>query len=276
MAAVQLVAAIGADEQQALVAQAAQQRGRGTRAWSDRPSAGPRSRRATGSFGGQPVEQPAQQPEQAGLRERVAGVAVAIAPAGAAAPQLGHEPRQLVARRARRASSKASGSSSRASRRRRRGDRRVGQLAGAEGRAFAAHHARAAIGGAPLELAQQPRLADAGLAGSRTRRRPRRARPARARPRGARAPRRARRTPGSRRAVARGDYLRPPRVSARMLTPTARASRRLTVHRLGGEHRHARHAVLLRGGAGARREEAVGLLARTVPTRRPAASMAPR
>ena len=197
---------------------------RGTRASSGRPSAGPRPRSSDGQLGGQPVEQPAQQPEQAGLGERVAGGVVAIVGAAGPRAQLGQEPRQLGAAPARRASSKAAGSSSRASRAQRRGDRRVGQLAGAEGRALAAQHARPAIHGAPLELAQQPRLADARLAGSRTLRPPT-PRAARSSAASSSASSAARPTnSGWRRAVAHGDYLRasPGRERAH-----ARRSRRL-------------------------------------------------
>ena len=161
MAAVQLVAAIGADDQQALVAQAAQQRGQEL----ERGAIGPvqvLDDEQDGQLGGQPIEQPAEHPEQAGLCERVAGVVVAIVPPRGRAP-IGHDPRQLgVTRPDERREGVRIELAREASQR--RGDRRVGQLAGAEGRAFAAHHARAAIGRAPLDLAHQPRLADAGLA----------------------------------------------------------------------------------------------------------------
>ena len=160
VAAVQLVAAVGADEQHALVAHAAQQR----REELERRAVGPMQvldREQDGRVGRQAVEQPAQHAEQPGLGERVAGRG-RIALRRRRAP-LGHEPRQLAARRAdqrleglrRELAFEPS---------QRRGDGRIGQLAGAEGGALAAQHARPAIGGAPLELAQQPRLADARLA----------------------------------------------------------------------------------------------------------------
>ena len=72
MASVQLVAAIGADEQDALVAQAAQQRGEEL----EGRAVGPMQvldRDQEGRVGGQLVEQSAQPAEQAGLGERVAG-----------------------------------------------------------------------------------------------------------------------------------------------------------------------------------------------------------
>ena len=97
MAAVQLVAAVGADEQQALVAQAVQQRGEEL----ERGAVGPvqvLDREEHGRVDGQPVQDPPQQREQAGLSERVArGSHVLATPVlRRAGAQLGHEPCQLA------------------------------------------------------------------------------------------------------------------------------------------------------------------------------------
>jgi hypothetical protein len=162
--AVQLVAAVGADEQQALVAQAAQQRGEEL----ERRAVGPvdvldgeEHRR----LGGEAVQQRPQQSEEARLRDRVAGPRDTLGGllGRMADAQLGQQPAevagpgadQLLEGRRRQLAREAA---------ERGGDRRVGEPVGAEGQAVAAQDARAALDREALELAQQPRLADARLA----------------------------------------------------------------------------------------------------------------
>jgi hypothetical protein len=165
MAAMELVAAIGAHDQQALVVQPTQQR----RQELERGTVGPvqvLDGEQHGRLGGQPVEQRAQEPEQARLGVRLAAGGHALRALGPRQgwAQLGREPRQLVACPSEQLVEgcriELAGEPAQ-----RGGERRIGQLARAEGHAVAAQHARPAIDGPPLELAQQPRLADAGLAG---------------------------------------------------------------------------------------------------------------
>ena len=171
MGAMQLVAAVGADQQQALVAQAPYQRGEEL----ERRAVGPvqvLDGEDDGRLGGQPVQQRAQQAEEPGLGQRLAGAGHALAqlvgPVGRA--ELGQQPREVPAcgadqllegRRIELARQPAQGGR----------DGRVGQAVGAEGQAVAAQHPRAALRGHALELAQQPRLAHAGVPAHEDRRR---------------------------------------------------------------------------------------------------------
>ena len=162
--AVQLVAAVGAHDQQALVAQSPQQRGEELEGGAVGPVDvldGEQQRR----LGGEAIQERSQQPEEPCLGDGVAGAGDAlVALVGRAADaQLGQQPREIDGRRAdqllegrRRelAGEAAQG----------RGDRRVGQPVGAEGQAVAAQDTRAALDREALELAQQARLADARLA----------------------------------------------------------------------------------------------------------------
>ena len=134
---------------------------RAARASSGRPNAGPRPR--TGGL----HRLPAGRAARAASRTARPGLTRRCAPHDRSAPPSSPTPgRAAPARRA------PARPASRRPRRleltreasQRRGDRRVGLLAGAERLALAAQHARPAIGGAALELAQQPRLADARLA----------------------------------------------------------------------------------------------------------------
>jgi hypothetical protein len=163
MAAVQLVAAIRAHDEQALVAQAAQQRGQEL----ERRAVGPLQvvdHEDHRPVGGELVEQAAKQAEQAGLGQRLAGCGQAVrAGRQRVGAQLGQQTRELGAVGAHEVVERlrpqlAHQAAQRA------GDRRVRQLAGAEGHAVAAQHVRPRRGRQALQLAQQTRLADARLA----------------------------------------------------------------------------------------------------------------
>ena len=245
MAAMQLVAAIGAYEQQALVVQPTEQR----RHELERGAVGPvqvLDGEQHGRLGGQPVEQGAQEPEQAGLGMRLAGAHVLRARASQRCrAQLGREPRQLVAcpseqlvedRRIELAGEPPQ----------RGGQRRVGQLARAEGHAVATQHARPALDGPALELAQQSRLADAGLAGHE-----------RGGRRAALGPLECRLEPRELRGAADELGARDARghtaiISARHGCGEDAHGVALGPDRLRCEHGHAGHAVLVRGRAGPR------------------------
>jgi hypothetical protein len=171
VAAMQLVAAVGAHEQQALVAQPAQQRRKELERGAVRP-VDVLDREDHGRPGRQPVQQRPQQSEEARLRQRLAGgrQVLKVRARRLARAQLGQQPGQIAVGRADEllegGGLELAGESAQ-----RRGDRGVGELPRAEGRAVAAHHACTAHGGVALELAQEPRLADAGLAGHEDRRR---------------------------------------------------------------------------------------------------------
>ena len=171
MAAVQLVRAVGGDDQHAL---AAQRRGEIDEERARR-AVGPvqvLDRHQQAVLAGQKLQQLQQRVEQARLRGRlVVGLAVAAAEPG---EDLG----ERVARGAgeQRRERGIAGAGQRAQR---ADDRRVGQLALAQLDAVAADHADAVGARRALELAQQPRLADAGLAGHERERRPARPRPRR-------------------------------------------------------------------------------------------------
>ena len=163
MAAVQLVAAIGADEQQALVAQAAHQRRQELERRAVRPVE-VLDREQDGRLGGQAVQQRAQQPEESRLGQRLAGAGDALAGSSGrwvalSSAAVARDRRRSGPRARRRPPARARGEAAQRS-----GDRRVGHAVGAEGQAVAAQDARAAGDRQALELAQQPRLAHAGLA----------------------------------------------------------------------------------------------------------------
>ena len=145
---------------------------RGTRASSGRPSGGPRRRRGRATSAASRSSSARSSPKRRAWAN-ASPVAVMPSPGSSAAWV-------ALSSGSSRARSPPAGPTSSSKRRRLElarqpaqggGDRRVGQAVGAEGQAVAAQHARAAGGGAALELAQQPRLAHARLAGHEHRRR---------------------------------------------------------------------------------------------------------
>ena len=206
----QLVAAIGADQQQALVAQAPHQRREELERRAVRPVQ-VLDREEDGRLGGQPIQQRAQQPEESRLGQRLAGAGHALARLVGAVGrvELGQQPREVRRRWARRSSSKAAGSSSRARPRSAAAIGAYGMPSAPKARqsprrtraprATARRSSSRSSRVLPTPDSPPTNTAAARAALGRVR----------APPPGGRAPRHGRRTRGSRRGLARRDYLRP-------------------------------------------------------------------
>ena len=185
VAAVQLVRAVGRDDEHALAAQ----RGREVDEERARRAVGPvqvLDRQQQAVLAREQLEQLEQAVEQARLRGRL------VVGALRAAPEPGEDLRERGAGgRRERGERRVAGAGERAQR---ADDRRVGQLALPQLDAVAADHAHAVVAGRAFELAQQARLADAGLAGDERERRAAGRPPRPARRAAPRAPRRGRRS----------------------------------------------------------------------------------